>query len=241
MVFLNCIYFSLFQVISTIFIWNSILVLAKHNIVPQSNSCFRYFPVWLKAFSLKGHRKHPQCLIKDFKICWREVSSSLDIRLYLDLSTQLKTDFTLNFSQINTSSFYLFQTFEVHTVFFTKLNIEDPTMLTQDTPKVDLVFILYVLWSLTYPDPTYPDTCLGTNYDYMFLESDSFIRIFSYPDSRLGNGGVRISEGPMYYWEGHISILYKFYEITKWRSYFQWLSFLGLNFKWISEDIYYTN
>ena len=28
-------------------------------------------------------------------------------------------------------------------------------------------------------------------------ESDSLIRKFSYPDIQLGNGGVRISEGPL--------------------------------------------
>ena len=44
---------------------------------------------------------------------------------------------------------------------------------------------------------TYPDTCLGTNYDYIYRESDSFIRIFSYPDSQFGNGGVRINEGSL--------------------------------------------
>ena len=32
------------------------------------------------------------------------------------------------------------------------------------------------------------------------IESDSFIRIFSYPDSQFGNGGVRISDLPLYFW-----------------------------------------
>ena len=68
---------------------------------------------------------------------------------------------------------------------------------------------------------TYPDTCLGNKYDYIqrsltspdyslirphvwepiiivYIEIDSLIRIFSYPDSKLGNGGIRISEGPLY-------------------------------------------
>ena len=40
-------------------------------------------------------------------------------------------------------------------------------------------------------------TCFGP-FMIIFRESDSFIRIFSYPDSRLGNGGVWISEGPLY-------------------------------------------
>ena len=50
---------------------------------------------------------------------------------------------------------------------------------------------------------TYTDTCLGTNYVYIYSICVSLIRIFSYPDSHLGNGGVWISEGPLYlplYW-----------------------------------------
>ena len=43
----------------------------------------------------------------------------------------------------------------------------------------------------------YPDTCLGTN-PYSSTEIDSFIRKFSYRDSQYGNGGVRISEAPLY-------------------------------------------
>ena len=57
--------------------------------------------------------------------------------------------------------------------------------------------VCLIQWSLTYPDPTYPDTCLGTNYDYI-LESVSFIQIFSYLDCHLGNGGVRVCEAPLY-------------------------------------------
>ena len=33
---------------------------------------------------------------------------------------------------------------------------------------------------------------------WLYRESDSFIRIFSYSNSKLGNGGVRISEGSLY-------------------------------------------
>ena len=45
---------------------------------------------------------------------------------------------------------------------------------------------------------TYPNTCLGTNYDLIYIESVSLIRIFTYPDSQLGDWGVRISEAPLY-------------------------------------------
>ena len=46
---------------------------------------------------------------------------------------------------------------------------------------------------------TYPDTCLGTNYNLIDnIESGSLIRIFSYPDSQLGKGCVRINEVPLY-------------------------------------------
>ena len=41
-----------------------------------------------------------------------------------------------------------------------------------------------------------PDTCLETNPHS--TESDSLIWKFSYPDSQPGNGGVRISEAPLY-------------------------------------------
>ena len=46
----------------------------------------------------------------------------------------------------------------------------------------------------------YPHTCLETNYDdiYIYLESNSPIWIFSYLDSQFGNGGVWISESPLY-------------------------------------------
>ena len=49
---------------------------------------------------------------------------------------------------------------------------------------------------------TYPDTCLGTNHDCIYIEINSLVRIFNYPDSQLGNGDVRINEGPscMYIW-----------------------------------------
>ena len=43
----------------------------------------------------------------------------------------------------------------------------------------------------------YPDTCLGTN-PHSSTESDSLIWKFSYLDSQSGNGGVRISEVPLY-------------------------------------------
>ena len=39
---------------------------------------------------------------------------------------------------------------------------------------------------------TYPDTCLGTIYEYIYR------KCLTYPDSHLGNGGVRISEAPLY-------------------------------------------
>ena len=61
-----------------------------------------------------------------------------------------------------------------------------------------------VQWSLTYSDLNYPDYSIIrthvwdlTNWN-IHIESDSFIRIFSYPDSWLGNEGVRISEAPLY-------------------------------------------
>ena len=38
---------------------------------------------------------------------------------------------------------------------------------------------------------------MGTN-PHSSTESDSLIRKFSYPDSQSGNGGVRISEVPLY-------------------------------------------
>ena len=38
----------------------------------------------------------------------------------------------------------------------------------------------------------------------LYRESDSFSWIFSYPDNQLGNGGVRISEVPLY-WESNYS------------------------------------
>ena len=50
---------------------------------------------------------------------------------------------------------------------------------------------------LSSPDPTYPDTCLGTN-PHSSTESASLIQKFSYPDSQSGNGGVRISEAQLY-------------------------------------------
>ena len=50
-----------------------------------------------------------------------------------------------------------------------------------------------VQWSLTYPDPTYPDTFLGTN-PHSSTESVSLIRKISYPDSQSVNGGVQISK-----------------------------------------------
>ena len=49
-----------------------------------------------------------------------------------------------------------------------------------------------IQWSLTYPD-----TWLGTN-PHSSTESDSLIRKCSYPDSQSWNGGVRISEAPLY-------------------------------------------
>ena len=42
-------------------------------------------------------------------------------------------------------------------------------------------------------------------YMIIYRESESYIRIFSYPDSRLGTGGVRISEGSLY--SLHIPVL----------------------------------
>ena len=39
---------------------------------------------------------------------------------------------------------------------------------------------------------SYPDTCLGTIYEYIYR------KCLTYPDSHLGNGGVRISEAPLY-------------------------------------------
>ena len=53
--------------------------------------------------------------------------------------------------------------------------------------------------SLTYPDPTYQDyslirTSVWEPFMIIYVEYVSLIRIFSYPDSQLENGGVRISE-----------------------------------------------
>ena len=44
---------------------------------------------------------------------------------------------------------------------------------------------------------TYLYTCLRTNPNAS-TESDSLIRKFSYPDSQSENGGVRMSEAPLY-------------------------------------------
>ena len=64
--------------------------------------------------------------------------------------------------------------------------------------------VLYSVASLIRTSPIqifqYTDTCngcLGTN-PQSSTESDSLIRKFSYPDSQSGNGGVRISEVPLY-------------------------------------------
>ena len=35
-------------------------------------------------------------------------------------------------------------------------------------------------------------------HEYNYIEHDSLIRIFSYPDSQLGKRGVQISEGPLF-------------------------------------------
>ena len=51
---------------------------------------------------------------------------------------------------------------------------------------------------VTSPDQNYPDTSLEPIMIVYREESESFIWIFSYTDSRLGNRGVQISEGPLY-------------------------------------------
>ena len=78
-------------------------------------------------------------------------------------------------------------------------------------PDIQLSVLLAWLWD--YPDKwgfsvytiephlsglfSYLDICLGTNWNIL-IETDSLIVIFSYLDSMLGNGGVQISEGPLY-------------------------------------------
>ena len=63
----------------------------------------------------------------------------------------------------------------------------------------------HIQWSITYPNPTYPDYSLIRSYVWepiliIYRESDSFMRIFSYLDSQLWNGGVWTSEGPLYWY-----------------------------------------
>ena len=58
----------------------------------------------------------------------------------------------------------------------------------------------------------------------VYMESDKLIRIFSYPDSQLGNRGVRISEGSLYMLcfklidkcDSHMSALTTILIITNW-------------------------
>ena len=64
------------------------------------------------------------------------------------------------------------------------------------------ILLIHIQWSLIYLDPTYPDyllirTHVSEPIMIIYRESDSFIRTISYPDSRLGNPGVRISECPL--------------------------------------------
>ena len=40
-------------------------------------------------------------------------------------------------------------------------------------------------------------TCLVTNYDNKYVDSDSLSQIFSYSDSQYGNEGGPDSEGPL--------------------------------------------
>ena len=68
-----------------------------------------------------------------------------------------------------------------------------------------------IQWNLAYPDYSLIRIIRSTYPDYSFIpthvwepimiiiywESDSCIRIFSYPYMWLGNGGIRISEGPL--------------------------------------------
>ena len=60
----------------------------------------------------------------------------------------------------------------------------------------------------------------------IYRERDSLIRIFSYPDSQLGNRGVRISEGSLYI--GVIADLYA-------EQLFVWL------FRHVQCDMFVTN
>ena len=69
--------------------------------------------------------------------------------------------------------------------------------------QVHYWIILTVQWSVTYPDPTFPDYSLIWTQVWepiivMYRESDSLIQKFSYPDSHLGNRGVWISQCPLY-------------------------------------------
>ena len=55
-----------------------------------------------------------------------------------------------------------------------------------------------VQWSLTYPDYSLIRTYVLEQIMIIYRKSDSLIWIFNYPDSQLGNEGVRISGGPLY-------------------------------------------
>ena len=80
-----------------------------------------------------------------------------------------------------------------------KLSMEEIEELNSDfDPDVRIHWFDYRLqWSLTYPDPTCLDYSLI--WTYVYIESVSLFRIFSYPDDPHGNGGGRISEGLLYF------------------------------------------
>ena len=51
----------------------------------------------------------------------------------------------------------------------------------------------------------------------LYIESVSIIRIFIYPDSKIGNGGVRISETPLYWLMHHFIAIFwpQYYKLFK--------------------------
>ena len=57
--------------------------------------------------------------------------------------------------------------------------------------------VTHIQLSLTYPDYSLIRTPVREPLMNTYIESISLIWIFSYPDSHLGNGGVRISEAPL--------------------------------------------
>ena len=90
-----------------------------------------------------------------------------------------------------------------YTVLYRQFLWSLPVLLDKGKPENEeyglnsAIFVpsLLLQWSLTYPDPTFLDYYTDT---FIYIEIVSPIRKFNYPDNHLGNGGVRISEGPLY-------------------------------------------